>query len=491
MVSIDKIEQIAKMRGFIYPSAEIYGGLSGFYDFGHLGFKLKTKIEDFWREFFLEPDDILEIKTTTIAPEAVFKASGHLDSFVDPLVQCKKCKSMFRADNLIEDKTGKFVEGMGTDELTKTIKENNVRCPKCKGELGDAKVFNLMLKTNIGPVEGNIAYLRPETAQGIFTNFSFIARSARAKLPFGVAQMGTSYRNEISPRQWIIRVREFEQMEIEMFINPKKMDDCPNFSKVSKEKLRIMTREAQKDKADAEEMTAAEAVEKGIVPNKWMAYFMAKQMIFYQKLGIPFKALRHRHMLPEETPHYSKGNFDLEIMFDIGWKETVGNAYRTDHDLKNHSESSGKDMTVMDDNEKVLPHVIEPSFGMPRTFYGILLHCFVEDKKRGWDWFKFPARIAPYTVCVFPLVKKDGLQEKATEVYENLKKKFDVFFDASGSIGRRYARADEIGTPFCVTIDYDTIEDNTVTIRYRDSTKQERVKMEDLESKITAAVRKF
>jgi glycyl-tRNA synthetase len=269
------------------------------------------------------------------------------------------------------------------------------------------------------------------------------------------------------------------------------MDDCPNFSKVSKEKLRIMTREAQKDKADAEEMTAAEAVEKGIVPNKWMAYFMAKQMIFYQKLGIPFKALRHRHMLPEETPHYSKGNFDLEIMFDIGWKETVGNAYRTDHDLKNHSESSGKDMTVMDDNEKVLPHVIEPSFGMPRTFYGILLHCFVEDKKRGWDWFKFPARIAPYTVCVFPLVKKDGLQEKATEVYENLKKKFDVFFDASGSIGRRYARADEIGTPFCVTIDYDTIEDNTVTIRYRDSTKQERVKMEDLESKITAAVRKF
>ncbi|MFH0929597.1 MAG: glycine--tRNA ligase [Candidatus Aenigmatarchaeota archaeon] len=485
MANIEKIEQIAKMRGFIYPSAEIYGGLSGFYDFGHLGFKLKTKIENFWREFFLKQDDIIEIKSTTIAPESVFRASGHLDSFVDPLTQCKKCKGMFRTDTLIEEKTGKFVEGMITEELTKVIKENNVRCPKCKGELDDAKVFNLMLKTTVGPVEGNIAYLRPETAQGIFTNFSFIARSARSKLPFGIAQMGTSYRNEISPRQWIIRVREFNQMEIEMFINPKKMNDCSKFGKVSKEKLRMMTQEAQKKKGDIEEMTAAEAVDKGIVPNKWMAYFMAKQMIFYQKLGIPFEALRHRHMTPEETPHYSKGNFDLEIKLDIGWKETVGNAYRTDYDLKNHSQSSGKDMTIMDDNEKVLPHVIEPSFGLERTIYGILLNCFVEDKERGWDWFKFPARIAPYTVCVFPLVKKDGLQEKSREVSEMLKKSFDVFFDPSGSIGRRYARADEIGTPFCVTIDYDTMDDSTVTVRDRDTTEQQRVKIDDLEKFIS------
>ena len=481
MANVDKIEQIAKMRGFIYPSAEIYGGLSGFYDYGHLGFKLKTKIENLWRKFFLIPDNILEISSTTISPESVFKASGHLDSFVDPLTQCKKCKSMFRADNVIEEKTGKFVEGMSTEELTKIIKENNVRCPKCKGELGDAKVFNLMLKTTVGPVEGNITYLRPETAQGIFTNFSFIARSARAKLPFGIAQIGTSYRNEISPRQWIVRVREFNQMEIEMFVNPKKMDECPNFSNVSKEKLRLFTREAQKKKEDVEEVTAEEAVKVGMIPNKWMAYFMAKQMIFYQKLGIPFDSLRHRHMLPEETPHYSKGNFDLEIKFDFGWKEVVGNAYRTDHDLASHAKNSGKDMSIIDDNEKIMPHVIEPSFGIPRTIYGILLHCFVEDKERGWDWFKFPAAIAPYTACIFPLVNKNGLDTKAKEIYERLKENFDIFYDGSGSIGRRYARADEVGTPFCITIDYDTMQDDTVTVRDRDTTKQERVKVDELE----------
>jgi glycyl-tRNA synthetase len=475
-----KIEQIAKMRGFIFPSSEIYGGLSGFYDFGHLGFKLKTKIENSWREFFLKPDDILEISSRTISPEAVFKASGHLESFVDPITQCKKCKSMFRADTLIEEKTGKFVEGLSLKELTKIIREENVKCPKCKGELDDVKVFNLMLKTTIGPVEGNIAYLRPETAQGIFTNFSFIARSARAKLPFGVAQVGPSFRNEISPRQWIIRIREFNQMEIEMFINPKKMDECKNFSDFSKEKLRILTREAQKEKGDVVEITAEDAVKKGIVPNKWMAYFLAKEMVWYQSLGIPFESLRHRHMLPEETPHYSKGNFDLEIKFDFGWKEVVGNAYRTDHDLKNHSKSSGKDMSIIDDNEKIIPHVIEPSFGIERAVYGILLNCFMEDKERGWDWFKFPAKIAPYTVCIFPLVNKDGLDDRAKHIYNHLKEQFDIFYDGSGSIGRRYARADEIGTPFCITIDYDTMKDDTVTIRDRDTTKQERVKTKEL-----------
>jgi glycyl-tRNA synthetase len=480
MADMDKIERIAKMRGFIIPSSEIYGGLSGFYDFGHLGFKLKTKIENSWRDFFLKSDDILEISSRTISSEAVFKASGHLDSFVDPITQCKKCKTMFRADTMIEEKSGKFVEGLSVKELTKIIKEEKIKCPKCKGELEDVKVFNLMLKTTIGPVEGNIAYLRPETAQGIFTNFSFIARSARSKLPFGVAQVGPSFRNEISPRQWIIRIREFNQLEIEMFINPKKIDECPNFSEVSKEKLRILTREAQKKKGDIIEITAEDAVKKGILPNRWMAYFLAKQMIWYQKLGIPFESLRHRYMLPEETPHYSKGNFDLEIKFDFGWKEVVGNAYRTDYDLKNHSKNSGKDMSIIDDNEKVIPHVIEPSFGIERAVYGILLNCFVEDKKRGWDWFKFPAEIAPYTVCVFPLVKKDGLDEKAKEVHEMLKKHFDSFYDNSGSIGRRYARADEIGTPFCITIDYDTMKDDTVTIRDRDTTKQERVKIKDL-----------
>jgi len=480
-MNIEAIEKIAKSRGFFYPSSEIYGGLSGFYDYGHLGTLMKNKIENFWREFFVKSEgNIFEISSRTIAPESVWEASGHLKDFVDPITQCQKCKSMFRADNLIEEKTGKFVEGLKAEDLTKIIKEENIKCPKCKGKLSDVRIFNLMLKTFVGPVEGNVAYLRPETAQGIFTNFSFVAKATRAKLPFGIAQIGISYRNEISPRQWVIRLREFNQMELEMFVHSKKLNECPKFSEITKKKLKIFTREEQKKNGKPIEITAEDAVKKGIVPNQWTAYFLAKELEWYQKLGIPLDALRHRHMLPEETPHYSKGNFDMEIKFDFGWKEVVGNAYRTDFDLSSHSKHSGRDMSIMDNDEKLIPHVVEPSFGMERTLYGVLLHCFVEDKKRGWNWFRFPAKIAPYTVAVFPLVNKNGLDGKAKEVYEMLKGWFDVFYDDSGSIGRRYARADEIGTPFAVTIDYDTMKDDTVTIRDRDTTKQERVKIKDL-----------
>jgi glycyl-tRNA synthetase len=484
MTDITTIEQIAKKRGFIYPSSEIYGGLSGFFDFGHLGTLMKNKIENFWREFFIKSEEnVFEISSRTIVPEAVWEASGHLKDFVDPITQCEKCKSMFRADTLIEEQTGKFVEGLNAEKLTELIKKEKVKCPKCKSQLSNVRIFNLMLKTTVGPVEGSIAYLRPETAQGIFTNFSFIAKATRAKLPFGVAQVGVSYRNEISPRQWIIRLREFNQMEIEMFIHPKKLNECSKFSEIAKKKIKLFTREEQKKDGKPIEITVEDAVKNGVIPNQWMAYFLVKELEWYQKLGIPLESLRHRHMLPEETPHYSKGNFDMEIKFDFGWKEVVGNAYRTDFDLISHSKKSGKDMSVMEE-EKIIPHVIEPSFGLERTFYGILLHCFVEDKERGWSWFKFPTKIAPYTVAVLPLVNKDGLNEKAREVFEILKKQFDTFFDDSGSIGRRYARADEIGTPFAVTIDYDTMKDDTVTIRNRDDIQQIRVKIKDLESTI-------
>jgi glycyl-tRNA synthetase len=336
-----------------------------------------------------------------------------------------------------------------------------------------------MLKTNIGPVEGTNAYLRPETAQGIFTNFKNILNSTRAKLPFGVAQIGISYRNEISPRQWLTRLREFNQMEIEFFFNPKK-PEYPKFSEISKKTLKIVTREEQKKSGKAMEMSAEETIKKQIVPNQWMVYFMLKELEWYQQLGIPSDVLRHRHMLPEETPHYSKGNFDMEIKFDFGWKEVVGNAYRTDFDLQTHMKHSGKDLAVVEDGEKVVPHVIEPSFGLDRTFYSILLHCFVEDKKRGWDWFKFPAKITPYVLAVYPLVSKDGLPEKAKEVFSSIKVCFDAFYDEAGSIGKRYARADEIGTNYCITIDYDTLKDDTVTLRDRDSTKQIRVEIKNL-----------
>ncbi|MEM5794619.1 MAG: glycine--tRNA ligase [Candidatus Aenigmatarchaeota archaeon] len=479
-MNIEKIMAITKRRGFIFPSSEIYGGLSGFFDYGPLGVLMKKKIENFWREFFVRQNNIYEVETCTIMPEQVWKASGHLKDFVDPLTQCEKCKSTFRADELIKDLTGKSLEGAKPEELTEIIKKEKLKCPKCKGNLSDVRIFNLMLSTQVGPVKGSIAYLRPETAQGIFVNFKNIFNSTRAKLPFGVAQVGTSYRNEISPRQFLSRMREFRQMEIEYFFNPEKANEFEKFEEVAKTKIRILTREEQKKGGKVLEITAGEAVKQKILPNKIMGYFLAKEFLWYQKLGIPFNSLRFRHMLPEETPHYSKGNFDLEIEFDFGWKEVVGNAYRSDYDLSSHAKLSGEDFSVLEDGKKIIPHVVEPSFGIDRTIYAILLHCFVEDKKRGWDWFRFPPRIAPYSVAIFPLVSKDNLPEKAKEVFSQLKNCFEVFYDESGSIGKRYARADEIGVPFAVTIDYQTLKDNTVTIRSRDTTEQVRVKIENL-----------
>ncbi len=473
---------LAKKRGFFWQSSEIYGGTSGMFDYGPLGLLLKIKLIEKWRNFFVKQEDnVYEIETSLIQPEKVFEASGHLKSFIDPVTQCKNCNSIFRADDLIQKKTKEFVEGKKPEELTKIIKENNIKCPKCKGELSKVKIFNLMLKTFLSPTGEEIAYLRPETAQGIFVDFKRILVATRTKLPFGVAQVGSSFRNEISPRQFIIRLRAFNQMEVEWFVDPKELNKHPRFKEVENIKIRILTRESQKENGKETTLTTKESVKKEIVPNQYLAYFLARETQFYKSVGLPFEEFRFRHMLPEETPHYSKGNFDLEINFDFGWKEVVGNAYRTDHDLKSHMKKSGVDLTVrLDDGTKIIPHVVEPSFGIERTIYGILFHCYRDGKKRGWEWFAFPPDIAPYSVGVFPLVNKDGLQEKAKEIFKLLKKHFDVFYDDSGSIGRRYARADEIGTPFDITIDYDTMENNTVTLRYRDTTKQERIKIKDL-----------
>ncbi len=483
-MDIERIMSIAKRRGIIFPSSEIYGGLSGFFDYGHIGLLVKRKLENSWRDFFVKSEEnIFEIETSLIMHEKVWKASGHLNSFIDPLTQCKKCNSFYRADNLIEESTGEFVEGLTVEQLTEKIKKNKLKCPKCKGELGEVKIFNLMLSSNVGPVAGSTAYLRPETAQGIFINFKNLLASTRASLPFGVAQTGSSYRNEISPRQWIIREREFRQMEIEYFFNPKKIT-VPN-EDLLKTKIPILTREDQlKKNPKTTELTAKNSVKTGIIPNEIMAYFLAKEFLWYQQFGIPKDALRFRHMKPEEIPHYSKGNFDMEIKFDFGWKEVVGNAYRADYDLSTHMKHSGEDFSVVDDGEKVIPNIVEPSFGIDRTIYAILLYCYRDGKERGWEWFQFPPKLSPYVAGVFPLVNKDGLEEKAKELYNSLKQCYDVFYDDSGSIGKRYARSDEIGTFVCVTIDYDTLKDNTVTIRNRDDAKQIRVKVEDLTNAI-------
>ena len=485
MKKIEKIIKIAKKRGFIFASSEIYGGLSGTYDFGPLGFLLKKKIIEYWREFFIKNEDnIFEIESSLIMPEKVFEASGHLKGFIDPITQCKKCKSLFRADNLIEESVKIFVEGLSKEELTKIIREKNIKCPKCEGELEDVKVFNLMFSMNVGALGDTKGYLRPETAQGIFINFKNILTATRAKLPFGIAQIGKSFRNEISPRQWLIRLREFTQAEIEFFINPeeKVFEKLKDYEDV---KIRVLSREAQKAGKQEEEMSVREALERGIIPSEYLAYFIAKEQIFYESLGIPKDAIRFRHLLQEETPHYSKGNVDMEILFDFGWKEVVGNAYRSDYDLKRHAESSKTDLSyVLENGKKIIPHVVEPSFGIERTIYAILLYSFVEDKERGWDWFKFYPKIAPISVAVFPLLNKKEMVEKSIELFKHIKKYFDAIFDKSGSIGKRYARSDEIGIPYAITIDHQTLEDNTVTIRDRNTTKQERVKIEELIDKL-------
>jgi len=389
---------------------------------------------------------------------------------------------MFRADKVIEDKLKQNVDGLNLDELDKIITKNNLTCPNCDGQFMNAREFNLMLKTEVGSVEGNVAYLRPETAQNIFTSFKRIAHCMRAKLPFGIAQVGKVYRNEISPRQFIIRVREFTQMELEVFFAEDQLNDPPRFEEIADEVLPILTREQQK-KGDEEPLrvTAAEAVKKQILPNAAMAYYLVKEKILFEEIGIKPELIRFRHMLPKETPHYSGGNFDLEVKLSIGWTEVVGNAFRQQHDITSHENASKTKMGIQHTNGNVIPYVIEPSIGVGRTLYCILESCYRETDDREWTWFQFPATVSPYDVQVCPLMKKDGLDEKALEVFADLKAEgLEVMFDNTGKIGKRYARSDEIGTPYCVTIDYDTLEDDTVTIRDRDTMEQVRVPVEDL-----------
>lgn len=474
---LDKIYNLCLKRGIIFPTAEIYGSLSGFFDYGEIGLRIKQKLIKIWKKFFKE-ENFVEIEGNIILPRKVVEASGHLERFSDPITRCKKCKKIYRADNLIEEVLGIFVEGKSIEELNEIIKKSNIRCLECNGELEDVKEFNLMLKTFIGSLDAIDAYLRPETAQNIFVDFKRIAKAYRKKLPFGIIQVGYSFRNEISPRQFLIRMRSFTQAEIELFFNPSD-EKCP-IEKYLDVKIPILTREAQRKKEDKVEFfSIKELIEKNIVKSKWQAYFLAKEFIFFTEiLNFPKEKLRFRHVLEEETPFYSAGNFDLEYYFDeIGWKEIVGNAYRTDYDLSTHMKHSKENLSF----EGIIPHVVEPSFGIDRIILAIFFEKLRED--RDWLWFDFPKEIAPYLIAVFPLVRnKEEIIKKAREVYEFLKKYFedDVIFDVSDSIGKLYARADEIGIPYCITIDYQTLQDNTVTIRNRNTKEQIRVKIEEI-----------
>lgn len=480
----EKIMDIAKRRGFIWPSFELYGGAAGFYDFGPLGAPMKKKIIQKWRQHYVVEEGLLELDSPTITPEPVLKASGHVNHFTDAMVKCGNCDASFEVTELVKEQTGEDIEGLSKNEMEDYLKEKKVTCPECDGKLGKVYEFNTMFRTAIGPKEDRKAYLRPETAQTIFIDFNRLQRIARRKLPFGVTQIGHGYRNEISPRRGVIRLREFTMAEAEVFFDS---DDPnhPKFSQVADEKMRFwLVEDQEKKKEQFIEKTAREALDEGIVCNELMTYHLAYAKKFLVSLGLPENSIRFREQLAGERAHYSQETWDMEVKSEkFGWVEVAGFAYRTDYDLSQHSKSSGTDLTVFvqdnDDGKKVLCHVVEPSYGIDRPLYCILEHAYTEENGR--NYLKLKKDIAPIEAQVFPLVAEEELEKIGRSILGEIKSK-GIFaeYDNSGSIGRRYARADEIGTPFCITVDHQTLDDSAVTIRERDTTNQIRVKIEDL-----------
>ena len=484
-LNIEEMAAFCKKKGFIYPSAEIYGGLAGFYDFGNLGVELKNNIKTaFWKEFVQNREDIVGIDGSIITNPKVWQASGHIDCFTDIIMSCTKCKAKFRGDQLIEDKLKVNAEGFSKEEVNDKIKDNNITCSKCGSPLEEAKDFNLMFETNIGSVSDkkNASYLRPETAQSIFVNFKLIADSARMKLPFGIAQTGKAFRNEISPRDFLFRVREFEMFEIEYYVNPEDIGKCPHISEVLELKINFLSAKDQENNSEHSILSVKDLLKMGIT--EWHAYWLAQTYTFFMKYGIKPENLRIREHLKDELAHYSKACFDIEYNFPFGWKEIHGCAYRTDFDLKQHINLSNKDLSYFDQasGKKVVPHVIEPSQGIERAMLAFLFEAYEYDKERGNVVLNLNPGLAPLQIGVFPLVNK--LEEEARRVYADLISHFTCQFDKSGSIGRRYARADEISIPYCITFDFDSLKDESVTIRNRDDTKQARVNIDGLKETI-------
>ena len=481
MNKLKELTTIAERRGFFFPSAEIYGGKAGFYTYGHLGKLIKENFENLWRNYFLE-ENFYEIEGNAILPEQVFKASGHLQHFNDPLTECKNCHFRFRADQLIEDALGIEAEGLSIEDMGKLIKENKLKCPKCNSSnLTKPEWFNMMFPVSIGAKEKDVAYLSPETAQNPFLSFKREFESLRRKLPLGLAMIGKAFRNEISPRQLFFRLREFTQAELQVFFDPADLNKSKEWRKIAHYKLLLQT--LKNRKKSAKEITCDEANKKLKLP-KLYVYFMQKIQKFYlDVLSIPKNKFRFHELSKEEKSFYTKIHWDIQINLEAlgGFKEVSGLHYRTDHDLALHQKYSKKEMAVYleEKKKKVLPHVIELSFGVDRNIFALLDVFFKKEKER--NLFTFPAEVAPIKVGVFPLVKKDGLSEKAKQVYETLKgARTSCFYDEEGSIGRRYRRVDEIGCPYALTIDYQTLKDNTITIRERNSMKQKRIKISEI-----------
>lgn len=425
---IEKIVSLCKRRGFVFPGSEIYGGLANSWDYGPLGVELKNNIKQlWWKKFVQQRDDVVGIDAALIMNPKVWEASGHVATFNDPLVECKKCHSRFRADQI-------------------DIKQP---CLVCQSKAGftEAQQFNLMFKTNLGPVadEKSLVYLRPETAQGMFVNFKNILDTTRKTVPFGIAQIGPAFRNEITPGNFIFRTREFEQMEIEYFVHPKEWE-------------------------------------------KWFEYWLEQQKEWVKEIGIEKEVVFVE--IPEaDRAHYSKRSVDTEYKFPFGQKELYGLAYRSDHDLLSHEKMSGQSLEYTDPHtsEKYLPHCVEPTWGVNRTFLAILCSAYRQEEDR--VYLALPPKLAPYKAAVFPLLKnKPELVEKARSIYESLKKEFSVAWDERGNVGKRYYSQDEIGTPFCITVDFETLEDGMVTVRDRDTKEQPRVKIEELISYLSKKI---
>lgn len=490
--NVDQLMNLCSRRGIIIPSFKIYGELAGFYDYGPIGLSIKSNLKSIWRKTFVKGLGSLEIESTIVGYDKVYQASGHIKTFTDPILKCTKCGSTYRADKLLEEffekqknyDLAKKVGHMTSDELQELVSKYNISCPKCKGEFSKITAFNLMMKTEIGPTGGTIGYLRPETAQGIFVDFKELYKSYNFKLPIGIAQEGKVFRNEISPRQILIRMREFSQMELEYFFNPEKADELPLIEnqKVNDEflnkKIYLLTREDQEKGEEAKKVSLSEALELKLIPNKIFSYMIYKESLILDLFGINEDLTRFRILMADELPHYSKGNIDLEIKINGKYEEVAGNAYRSDFDLSNHSRMSNTDMAVLDGGKSVLPHVIEVSFGLDRLFWAVLSNNLYKDEKRGWEVLMLNKSIQPFQYAVYPLQKDDSLIQKSIEAQRILQEKgYNVFYKETGSIGKRYAKADEIGIGKCVTIDYNTLEDGTVTIRDISDASQVRVKL--------------
>lgn len=483
-------------RGLIASSSEIYGGYAGFFDFIGYGAQLKRNLEIAWWKHFVEQrGDMVGLDGAIITHPLVWRASGHLESFNDPLVDCTKCKRRFRADQLIEEELKISVDGVSSENLGQLMHKHAIRCPNCKGELSFLSKFNLMFKTQVGAGDGEdaTAYLRGETAQSIFVDFRLAATAGRKSLPFGIAQVGKAFRNEIAPRNFLFRCREFSQMEIEYFIHPKKIDECPLLSiEHAREEIAFLTESMQQEKKEANVMTIAQALEKKVIGSAWHAYWLAECHRFLCGLGLRPDKLRAREHIKPELSHYSKETWDIEYEYQWGWKELLGIANRGDFDLTQHAKLSGKDLSLFDEEskQKVVPHVLEPSFGVERLLFTLLIDAY--ESKRPADSkdanaegstivLKLSPTLAPVQLAILPLMKKDGLAEKARELWGGLRGVLRTEYDESGSIGKRYARMDEVGTAYCATIDYQTLEDGTVTLRDRDTTAQVRLPTSGLE----------